>query len=283
VAPTLSTNTGITVGRGASTNIDSNALSASSSGQDAGQTIFTLTSLPGQGTLLLDGRALEANSTFTQDDINNNRLSFRQQPGAQLPSGLNDPFAPQISGSNVAWTAYDGNDYEIYFYNGSTTTRLTDNSVDDLAPQISGTNVVWQSGTGSSADIFFYNGSSGSTSQFSQDDREDINPKVSGSNVVWQKKGDSSSDIYFYNGGTFNVIDTGTTTDDVTPAISGSEITFRRADFENTANSGVYVYNLNSASSQRIGSGEIAANDSFSFRVSAGGDSTDGSIGITIS
>ncbi len=30
-------------------------------------------------------------------------------------------YDPHVSGSNVVWAGYDGNDYEIFFYNGSTT------------------------------------------------------------------------------------------------------------------------------------------------------------------
>jgi hypothetical protein len=281
--PSLSGSGSITVGRGSSTGISSDNLSASASNQSASNIVFTLTDSPDQGALLLNGQSLGRNATFTQDDINNNRLTFVQQPGAQLPSGSNDPFAPRSSGSNVAWTAFDGNDYEIYFYNGTTTTQLTDNSVDDIAPQISGSNVVWQQGRGSDADIFFFSG--GTIRQFSDDDQEDINPQISGSNVVWQKKKGSDSDIFFYNAGSnsFNVIDNGAGFDDVTPAISGSEISFRREEFGNTANDGVFVYDIDSATSKRIGTGAIATRDSFSFQVGSGSESTTGTLDISIS
>jgi beta propeller repeat protein len=284
-APNLSVNTGITVGRGGSAGIGSGVLSASAPNQDASNILFTLTSSPNQGSLLLNGSALGKDATFTQDDINNNRLSFVQQPGAQLPSGSSDPYAPKASGSNVTWAAFDGSDYEIYFYNGSTTIQLTDNSVDDLAPQISGSNVVWQSGRGNDADIFFYNGGNGSVRQFSDDNQEDINPQISGSNVVWQKKKGSDSDVFFYNSSSnsFDVIDNGEGFDDVTPVISGSEISFRREEFGGTANDGVFVYDLNSRNSKRIGNGAIATSDDFGLRVSAGSESIEARLNITIS
>ena len=50
---------------------------------------------------------------------------------------------PQIYGSNVVWEGYDGNDYEIFLYDGSSTTQLTNNSYDDQNPQIYESNVVW--------------------------------------------------------------------------------------------------------------------------------------------
>ena len=49
---------------------------------------------------------------------------------------------PQIDGDNIVWAGDDGNDNEIFFYNGDETVRVTDNSVDDFTPAIDGNNVV---------------------------------------------------------------------------------------------------------------------------------------------
>lgn len=50
---------------------------------------------------------------------------------------------PQVSGSNVVWQGWDGNDYEIFLYDGTTTIQLTDNDCADRPPRVSGSNVVW--------------------------------------------------------------------------------------------------------------------------------------------
>ena len=48
-----------------------------------------------------------------------------------------DDTNPQINNNGqVVWEGYDGTDWEIFFYNGTTTTQLTNNSYDDTHPQI---------------------------------------------------------------------------------------------------------------------------------------------------
>jgi len=72
----------------------------------------------------------------------------------QLTNNSTADYAPQISGSNVVWYAFDGSDDEIFLYDGSTTTQLTNNSTGDYDPQISGSNVVWRSWDGSDYEIY---------------------------------------------------------------------------------------------------------------------------------
>jgi hypothetical protein len=66
-----------------------------------------------------------------------------------------------ISGNNVVWSGYDGNDYEIYLYDGSSTIQLTDNNSHGRSnPKISGNNLVWAGDDGTNSEISLYNGSS---------------------------------------------------------------------------------------------------------------------------
>ena len=62
----------------------------------------------------------------------------------QLTDNSYDDSVPQIYALNVVWQGYDGNDYEIFNYDGTDTTQLTDNSYDDVDPDISGACVTWQ-------------------------------------------------------------------------------------------------------------------------------------------
>ena len=61
---------------------------------------------------------------------------------------------PQISGDKVVWQGHDGNDFEIFYFDGTTTHQLTDNSYDDMYAQISGNNIVWQGWDGDDEEIF---------------------------------------------------------------------------------------------------------------------------------
>ena len=63
---------------------------------------------------------------------------------------------PAISGSNLVWVGNDGNDDQIYFWDGVTITNVSNNSTDDRAPAISGSNVVWRRWDGYNDDMEIY-------------------------------------------------------------------------------------------------------------------------------
>lgn len=52
---------------------------------------------------------------------------------------------PRINANGwVVWKGHDGSDYEIYLYDGTSTTQLTDNGYDDSDPKINDDGwVVW--------------------------------------------------------------------------------------------------------------------------------------------
>lgn len=60
--------------------------------------------------------------------------------------------------TNIVWETNDGNDPEIFLYNGSETIQLTNNDVGDFEPAVSGNNVAWSRNDGNDAEIIFYNG-----------------------------------------------------------------------------------------------------------------------------
>ena len=62
---------------------------------------------------------------------------------------------PRVSGSSVAWQQYDGHDWEIYLYDGSTIKQLTDNDVDDTVPDVSNGHVAWYRGEYDDTDIVY--------------------------------------------------------------------------------------------------------------------------------
>ena len=92
---------------------------------------------------------------------------------------------PQVSGSNVVWLGWDGNDVEIFLYDGTDVTQLTDNSYNDDTPQVSGSNVVWQGG-GAGNDAEIFLYDGSTTRQLTNNSYNDQDPHVSGSNVVWE-------------------------------------------------------------------------------------------------
>jgi len=136
-----------------------------------------------------------------------------------------DDEYPQISGTNVAWAGDDGNDSEIFLYDGNTITQLTDNSYNDLSPRISGSNVVWKGRPGSGYEIFYYDGNT--TTYLSDSSTYNEGPQISGSNVVWYGKGSGFFDeIFYYDGNTVTQI-TDNSYHDQSPKISGSNIVWQ--------------------------------------------------------
>ena len=94
----------------------------------------------------------------------------------------------QLSGSNVAWWAYDGGNNEIFIWGSLPKTKISgDNGLDNRYPRISGSNVVWEAKDTSSdndTDIFYWDPSSG-VIRFTDNDYQDRFPQISGSIIVW--------------------------------------------------------------------------------------------------
>ncbi|NIP22419.1 MAG: hypothetical protein GWN67_20170, partial [Phycisphaerae bacterium] len=132
-----------------------------------------------------------------------------------------DDSNPRISGNNIVWKGSDGNDTEIFFWDGSSIIQLTHNSYDDYYPQISGNNLVWEGYDGSDEEIFFWDGSS--ITQVTDNNSVDQKPQISGKNVVWRGSDGSNEEVFFWDGGSIiQVSDDNFSYDD--PQISGNNI-----------------------------------------------------------
>jgi hypothetical protein len=257
-APTIATNTPLTVSRNGTGTIGRTNLLSTDTQQTADQLLYRVTSLPASGSLFLNGTLLGVGSAFTQTDIDNNRLTYKQNSVKTISStgGIAAGDPPKISGSNVVWAAQDSTgDTEIFLYRGSmgAVTQLTNNAVDDRDPEIFGSNVVWQSDTGTNAEIYLYNGTTGVTTQLSNNSVEDRNAKISDGYVVWQRQISASHhDIRYYrlSDGLSGTVDPSATFDDTDPAISGSKVVFRRDDTAATVSDGIYFVDLASGTGE---------------------------------
>ena len=114
-----------------------------------------------------------------------------------------DDLYPQINDNGyVVWQEWDGSDWEIFLYNGTTITQLTNNSYDDGYPQINKSGyVVWQEWDGEDYEIFLYDGTT--TKQITHNSYDDGYPQINKNGyVVWQEWDGSDSEIFLYNGTT---------------------------------------------------------------------------------
>lgn len=117
---------------------------------------------------------------------------------ASLVSDLN---SSHMSDSYVVWEEYDGNDNEIFLYNGSATIQITDNDDYDTCPTVNENGYVAWHGPGTTGEeIFLYNGSNILQLTNSNDEFIERSPKINNQgHVVWVN---SLFNLFLYNGTT---------------------------------------------------------------------------------
>ncbi len=179
------------------------------------------------------------------------------QPGSwqvvQLTNNAYHDSEPEISGSNIVWRGFDGNDYEIFLYDGLSIRQLTDNSYDDGGgaygydnnPRVSGSNVVWEGFDGNDCEIFLYDGAA--VRQLTDNSYYDGLPQISGDKIVWVgQEYAQPQEIYYYDGSQIHRL-TNNDYHDYRPRISGSNIAW--------VGNGIMYYD--GATTRRIGDGNF--------------------------
>ncbi len=104
--PTLALNDGLTVDEDAAGTIDNTMLQVTDPEQGAGELTYTLEADVTNGVLALDGAELEAADTFTQDDIDNNRLTYTHDGGETTADEFTFTVADGAGGS-IAETTFE--------------------------------------------------------------------------------------------------------------------------------------------------------------------------------
>ncbi len=147
---------------------------------------------------------------------------------------------PVISGSNIAWRGWDGNDWEIFLYDGVSTTQITDNNVDDKHMTMSGDYLSWQADDGNDREIFLYDGTG--ITQLTDNDHDDHSPRVSDGNVAWMRDTTSGDEeIHFYDGSSSSMIFSGNLiSNSHGPKISGSKVVW--SAFPEYADPVIYMF-----------------------------------------
>ncbi|MBD2041903.1 cadherin-like domain-containing protein [Microcoleus sp. FACHB-672] len=124
--PVLATNAGLTLNEGASANVSSGVLQTTDIDTAPAQLIYTVTNLPTNGTLLLNNSAA---TSFTQDDIDNNRITY-------LHNGS------ETTTDNFTFTVSDGTNTL-----GASTFNFTINAVSDVPILATNTGLALTEGT----------------------------------------------------------------------------------------------------------------------------------------
>ncbi|MCB0311018.1 MAG: hypothetical protein KDD42_07275, partial [Bdellovibrionales bacterium] len=102
----------------------------------------------------------------------------------------------------LVWEEYDGNDTEIYLFNGTQNVQLTDNALDEATPKIHDGNIAWSSYNflTSTSNISFFNGNL--IIPLSNNDYQNENPFTYGGQAVWSTYNwdEGHNTIYLYDG-----------------------------------------------------------------------------------
>lgn len=184
-------------------------------GQNADQIRYTVTQLPRNGVLRLNGKPLGVGSGFTQADIDLGRINYRSNsPGITV---LGNGTQPIVSGYNVTWMgaggADGGADNEIFFFDGTTTRQLTQNAIDDKILGIDGSHVVWSSQVGAAdrqgkATYELYDFDGISTRRLTNNAANEDFVGVDGANLFWTSPvgaadiyGQPSYEVFYANAG----------------------------------------------------------------------------------
>ena len=124
--------------------------------------------------------------------------NHQTQTTTRLTDNDYDDSSPRISGTNAVWTGFDGNDWEIFIYDGNDVTQLTDNEYDDYEPDVSGTYVTWYADPNSDDfEIFLYDGLE--IIQLTDNAHDDELPRISGSNIAWRGHDGNDYEIFLYS------------------------------------------------------------------------------------
>ena len=133
--------------------------------------------------------------------------------------------APSVSGNNVVWAGRPvGESYpQIYLYDGSTISQLTNRDFSKSAPRVSGQNVAWVSGPSGVSNVFLYDGTG--VLQLTQGNTQAAGLEIDGGSIVWQASDGTDEEIYLYRNGSIIQL-TNNNYDDHSPDISGSYVTW---------------------------------------------------------
>jgi len=79
----------------------------------------------------------------------------------QIPTGNHTgDYYPTVSGSSIAWSEHSDGNSDVFIYNGTQTTNISDdgNTTEDINPYVSGTNVAWMKKTNGIYKVMFWDG-----------------------------------------------------------------------------------------------------------------------------
>jgi subtilisin family serine protease len=253
-APVIPVNNGILVRRGELKTINGLQLRTSDAQQNAGQLTYTVTNLPQDGKLFLNGVAIGNGSAFTQADVDGDRLSYKNsddlitlfdatQEGYPYSSQMMNQLS--ASGADIVFSVgnQDTQKYDLWHHNVKTgiNTKLASNAGDyddngfgypENASRLmaKGNGIIaWDKKVFLVADTV-KTLTSNATQIYTNSgnpslDRATGKVYVVGNNVTWSEGSGSAEEVFFYNRSTDTTTQlTGNSSTDSLAGVMGDRI-----------------------------------------------------------
>ncbi|MBP6881047.1 MAG: hypothetical protein KBC35_00250 [Candidatus Pacebacteria bacterium] len=84
-----------------------------------------------------------------------------EQEETQLTFSRTNSMEPKVAKEGITWQAWDGNDWEILYFDGKSTDQITDNDIQDVTPVIEDGYILWSILGGENSEARVYSIESG--------------------------------------------------------------------------------------------------------------------------
>lgn len=113
--------------------------------------------------------------------------------------------------NSAAWVNYSDGDNEIYYWDGETTQKITNNSADDDHPSLYNGTIAWVSDQDGNKEIYYWDGQQ--TRRISNNSSIDESPSLYNGTIAWAGDSDGDMEIYYWDGSETHQISSNTTDD----------------------------------------------------------------------
>jgi cysteine-rich repeat protein len=141
----------------------------------------------------------------------------------QLASGV--VAEHQLWRDRAVWVEFDGDDEEVFLFDGDAVVQLTDNDSDDDQPQVYGDHVVWRGRSGADTEIFHFDGTD--VAPLTDDALNDRSPQVSmgadGVTIAWTKDDGNDDELWMFDGCESTRL-TDNAKEDLAPSLDGNVV-----------------------------------------------------------
>ena len=159
----------------------------------------------GGGTVRYDGNDAAINS-LDDDAIATDKIAYRPDVTFTIRQLTTNAFfdsEPRVLGATVMWQGRGGTDggtdEEIFRFDGSTTTQLTQNAELDRFPKMSSGGTIWERGNSTTQEVILWDGVS--ETPLTANAVFDGTATISGSRVAWQQGSGTEVDIMSWEAG----------------------------------------------------------------------------------